>query len=64
MGFLMQYFCRLAAVTSISVETVRFDRQKIGETEITGLAYQQRALFGDDMREYLFENRDLGAVNL
>jgi len=32
-----------------------FDRQRMENREMTGIAYQQETLFGDDVREYLLE---------
>jgi|GEM_PF-4087186 len=45
----------LARVTSIAVKTVRFDRQRIENPEMTSIAYPQETLFGDDVKEYLLE---------
>ncbi len=45
----------LAPVTSIAVETVRFDTQKLRNPEISGVAYQQGELLGYEIREYLLE---------
>lgn len=42
-------------VSSIAVETVRFDTQKLVKPEISGVEYQQGALFGYEIREYLLE---------
>jgi 5-methylcytosine-specific restriction endonuclease McrA len=44
-----------APVTAIAVETVRFDTQKLQNPELSGIAYQQGALFGYEVREYLLE---------
>jgi len=46
---------QLAPVTSIEVETVRFDMQKIQNPEISGVEYQQGELLGYEIREYLLE---------
>ncbi|WP_155996571.1 RNA-guided endonuclease IscB [Verrucomicrobium sp. 3C] len=46
---------RLAPVTSISQELVRFDTQKMQNPEITGVEYQQGTLAGYEVREYLLE---------
>jgi len=46
---------RLAPLTSIAIETVRFDMQKLENPEISGTAYQQGTLFGYEVREYLLE---------
>jgi 5-methylcytosine-specific restriction endonuclease McrA len=45
----------LCPLTSIAVETVRFDMQKIQNPEISGIEYQQGELFGYELREYLLE---------
>jgi 5-methylcytosine-specific restriction endonuclease McrA len=46
---------RYAPITSIAVETNRFDTQKIQEPEISGIEYQQGELLGYEIREYLLE---------
>jgi hypothetical protein len=46
---------RIAPITSIAVETVRFDMQKLEYPEISGVEYQQGTLFGYEVREYLLE---------
>ena len=48
-------FCRLAPVTALSQELVRFDMQQMENPEISGVAYQQGALAGYEVREYLLE---------
>jgi 5-methylcytosine-specific restriction endonuclease McrA len=47
--------CRLAPITAISQELVRFDTQKMINPEINGTEYQRGELFGDEVREYLLE---------
>lgn len=42
-------------ISSVAVETVRFDMQKMANHEISGVEYQQGALFGYEVREYLLE---------
>ncbi len=42
-------------ITSIAVETVRFDMQKMQNPEISGVEYQQGKLEGYEVREYLLE---------
>ncbi|MBC7533678.1 MAG: HNH endonuclease [Oligoflexus sp.] len=42
-------------ISSIAVETVRFDLQKIVNPEISGIQYQQGELLGYEVREYLLE---------
>jgi 5-methylcytosine-specific restriction endonuclease McrA len=46
---------RLAPLTQIAVETVRFDTQKMQKPEISGVEYQQGELAGYELREYLLE---------
>lgn len=46
---------RLAPVTAISQELVRFDTQKLDNPEISGVEYQQGTLLGYEVREYLLE---------
>jgi len=42
-------------LSSVAVETVRFDTQKIVNPEIAGVEYQQGTLAGYELREYLLE---------
>jgi len=46
---------RLVPITSIAMELVRFDTQKLMNPEIEGVAYQRGELFGYEVREYLLE---------
>ncbi|EGV30874.1 HNH endonuclease [Thiorhodococcus drewsii AZ1] len=46
---------RLAPITAISQERVRFDMQAMQNPEISGLEYQQGTLAGYEVREYLLE---------
>ncbi|HEX6479033.1 MAG TPA: RNA-guided endonuclease IscB [Ktedonobacteraceae bacterium] len=46
---------RIAHVTALSQELVRFDLQRLENPEITGLRYQQGTLFGYEIREYALE---------
>lgn len=46
---------RLAPVTALSQELVRFDMQAIQNPEIDGVEYQQGELAGYEVREYLLE---------
>lgn len=46
---------RLAPVTSIAQELVRFDMQKLEAPNIAGVEYQQGTLAGYEVREYLLE---------
>jgi 5-methylcytosine-specific restriction endonuclease McrA len=45
----------LAPLSSVTVETVRFDTQALLTPEISGIEYQQGTLFGYEVREYLLE---------
>lgn len=46
---------RLVPITVISVETARFDTQKLQNPEINGVEYQRGTLFGYEVWEYLLE---------
>jgi 5-methylcytosine-specific restriction endonuclease McrA len=46
---------RFAPVSSISLELVKFDMQKMENPEISGVEYQQGELAGYEVREYLLE---------
>ena len=46
---------KIAPVRGLSVESVRFDMQKIQNPEISGVEYQQGELLGYEVREYLLE---------
>ncbi|GIK44766.1 MAG: hypothetical protein BroJett012_06690 [Betaproteobacteria bacterium] len=46
---------RLAPVTGIDQELVRFDTQQLENPEISGVEYQQGTLAGYELREYLLE---------
>ena len=46
---------RIAPVTALSQELVRFDLQKVEHPEIEGVQYQQGELFGYEVREYCLE---------
>jgi len=47
--------CKLAPVSAISQELVKFDTQKMMNPEITGTEYQRGELFGYEVRQYLLE---------
>lgn len=49
---------RLAPVTHLAQELVRFDMQLLENPEIAGVAYQQGTLAGYEVREYLLEKFD------
>ena len=51
----MNRFRKLAPVTAISQELVRFDMQKMENPEISGAEYRQGILAGYEVREYLLE---------
>ena len=46
---------RLAPITALSQELVRFDMQQMQNPEISGIEYQQGTLLGYEVREYLLE---------
>jgi 5-methylcytosine-specific restriction endonuclease McrA len=46
---------KLAPITSICVESVRFDTQALENPDIEGLEYQRGTLFGAELWEYLLE---------
>jgi len=48
-------FRQLAPITDIAQELVRFDMQAMENPEISGVEYQQGALIGYEVREYLLE---------
>ena len=47
--------CRIAPITAMSVELVKFDTHRMQKPEITGVEYRQGTLFGYEVREYLLE---------
>ncbi len=49
---------KFAPISSIAVELVRFDPQKMEKPEISGVEYQQGELAGYEVREYLLEKWD------
>ena len=53
---------RYAPITSIAVETTRFDTQKMVNPEISGIEYQQGELLGYEIREYLLEKFNRACV--
>jgi 5-methylcytosine-specific restriction endonuclease McrA len=53
---------RLARLAALSVELVRFDTQKMGNPEISGVEYQQGELAGYEAREYLLLKFDHACV--
>ncbi len=53
--FLVKKCQRSVPISSIAVETVRFDTQKLENPEVSGCEYQKGTLFGYEIREYLLE---------
>ncbi|MBU2765967.1 HNH endonuclease [Acidithiobacillus ferrivorans] len=52
---LVNRLMRLAPITALSQELVRFDMQQMQNPEISGAEYQQGTLAGYEIREYLLE---------
>lgn len=52
---LIKRLSKLVSISSIAIETVRFDSQKLQNPEISNVEYQQGELFGYEIREYLLE---------
>ena len=50
-----QRLAQRCLITSVSIETVRFDMQKMENPGISGVEYQQGELHGYEVREYLLE---------
>ena len=48
-------YAQLVPITSIEIESVRFDTQAMQNPEISGKEYQQGTLLGYELREYLLE---------
>jgi 5-methylcytosine-specific restriction endonuclease McrA len=51
----VQRLRRVAPITAISLELVKFDLQQMDTPEISGVEYQQGTLYGYEVREYLLE---------
>jgi 5-methylcytosine-specific restriction endonuclease McrA len=51
----VQRLSRIAPLSAISVEVVKFDLQQMEQPEISGREYQQGTLAGYEVREYLLE---------
>lgn len=51
----LKRYQRLAPVTEVWIEQVRFDLQKLDNPGIAGVRYQQGTLHGYEVREYLLE---------
>lgn len=52
---LVKKLMRLAPITGIAMELVRFDMQAMENPSIQGIEYQQGTLYGYEIREYLLE---------
>lgn len=59
---LSQRLARLAPLSAIAVERVRFDTQAMQNPEISGVEYQQGTLLGYEAREYLLEKYQRACV--
>ena len=53
---------KLCNIQAISMELVRFDMQKMQNSEISGVEYQQGELAGYEVKEYLLEKWGRGCV--
>jgi 5-methylcytosine-specific restriction endonuclease McrA len=51
----VQRLSRIAPITAISQELVKFDLQQMDHPELSGMEYQQGTLAGYEVREYLLE---------
>lgn len=51
-------YSKLLPVSAITIETVRFDFQKMANPEISGVEYQHGTLFGLEVKEYLLYKWD------
>jgi len=51
-------YSKLILISSVEIESVRFDTQAIENPEISGREYQQGSLKGYELREYLLEKWD------
>ena len=47
--------CKLYPITKLAIEHVKFDMQLLENPEISGVEYQQGALLGYEVKEYLLE---------
>lgn len=54
----VQRLRKLAPITALSQELVKFDFQQMENPEISGVEYQQGTLFGYEVRQYLLEKWD------
>lgn len=48
-------FMRWCPISTIEIEQVRFDMQKLSNSEISGVEYQQGELMGYEVKQYLLE---------
>jgi len=53
--YLAKKLQQFVPISSIAVETVRFDTHKLETPEVSGCEYQKGTLFGYEIREYLLE---------
>jgi 5-methylcytosine-specific restriction endonuclease McrA len=51
-------YSKVVPISSVAIESVRFDTQSMENPEISGKEYQQGTLFGYELREYLLEKWD------
>jgi 5-methylcytosine-specific restriction endonuclease McrA len=51
-------YSKLIPITSIDIESIKFDTQALQNPEISGVEYQQGTLLGYELREYLLEKWD------
>jgi 5-methylcytosine-specific restriction endonuclease McrA len=54
-GTWIKRFMALCPITTIEIEQVKFDLQKLENPEISGSEYQQGTLLGYELREYLLQ---------
>src|SRR5207248_7824827 len=54
----VQRLSKLAPITALSQELVKFDLQQMENPEISGVQYQQGTLLGYEVRHYLLEKWD------
>ena len=52
---LIKKYKKLCNITSISMESVKFDTQLMENPDISGVEYQQGTLYGYEVKEYLLE---------
>ena len=52
---LVKKYRKLCNITSVSIESVKFDMQLLNNPNISGVQYQQGTLWGYEVKEYLLE---------